>query len=431
MTAEGTESRRAAYLVLADVTDGAYADRAAARHFASLSPLDRRLAQELAFGAIRLRARLDAELARLTNRPLSRLDPPVLDALRLGLYQLRETRIPAHAAVNATLNAVRPSMSAGARGLVNAILRRAGREGPPPDLFPTLEADPVAHLAGWGSHPEWLIRRWLQRYPLATVQRLVENNNRPPPVTYRLIDASFSGADAARLDDVGLAPLPGRPAMAQLSGATPAESVRAGLAVVQDPAASAVVDYMSIGIEGPVLDVCAAPGGKSVGLWHASAARPVVSADVSASRLRRVAELAVGSDAGLCLAVMDGRAPAVRSARTVVLDVPCSGTGVLRRRADARWRLREERIGDLVALQRELLEGGAGILEPGGLLVYATCSLEPEENEAQVERFLADHPEFERDSEGPTGGGDLHVVPWEEDSDGAYASRLRKGRRER
>jgi 16S rRNA (cytosine967-C5)-methyltransferase len=219
--------------------------------------------------------------------------------------------------------------------------------------------------------------------------------------------------------------------MAQLSGAAPVEGVQAGVAVVQDPAASAVVDYMSVGLEGPVLDACAAPGGASVGLWHASDARPVVSTDVSASRLGQVAELAADAGAGLCLAVMDGRRLALRSARTVVLDVPCSGTGVLRRRPDARWRLRPERIDDLVTLQRELLDAGAAIVEPGGLLIYATCSLEPEENEDQVDRFLRNHPEFARDPTGPTGGDDLHVVPWEDDSDGAYASRLRKGRIER
>jgi 16S rRNA (cytosine967-C5)-methyltransferase len=250
-------------------------------------------------------------------------------------------------------------------------------------------------------------------------------------VTYRLLDPSDSGADVARLASFGLVPLAGRPGMAQLSGAAPVEGVQAGVAVVQDPAASAVVDYMSVGLEGPVLDACAAPGGKSVGLWHASDARPVVSTDVSASRLGQVAELAADAGAGLCLAVMDGRRLALRSARTVVLDVPCSGTGVLRRRPDARWRLRPERIDDLVTLQRELLDAGAAIVEPGGLLIYATCSLEPEENEDQVDRFLRNHPEFARDPAGPTGGDDLHVVPWEDDSDGAYASRLRKGRIER
>jgi 16S rRNA (cytosine967-C5)-methyltransferase len=183
---------------------------------------------------------------------------------------------------------------------------------------------------------------------------------------------------------------------------------------------------VSHGVEGPLLDACAAPGGKAVALWHASSARPLIAADVSLDRLRSVGSLAADAGAAPWLVVMDGRRPALRSARTVLLDAPCSGTGVLRRRPDARWRLRSERLSALVERQRRLLAATADLVEPGGLLVYATCSLEPEENEQQVDRFLADRPEFRRDPTGAGAGGDLRVMPWESDSDGAYASRLRK-----
>ncbi|MGD8495403.1 MAG: transcription antitermination factor NusB [Gemmatimonadales bacterium] len=420
MRREGVAARRAALEVLRDVQDGAYADRSAATRFRALSPRDRGLAQELAYGAIRLRARLDTELARWSDRPLRRLDDDVVAALRLGLYQVRETRIPPHAAVSTTLDAARGIASSGARGLINAVLRRAVREGRPADLFPALEADPGGYLSTWGSHPEWLVRRWLDRHTVAEVERLVELDNRPPPVTFRLL------GDAENLDVPGLEPLPGHPGMAVLRDGDPARVVERGVAIAQDPAASAVVDYVSPGVEGPLLDACAAPGGKTVGLWHASRARPLIAADVSLQRLRSVRALAADAGAAPWLVVMDGRRPAVRSARTVLLDAPCSGTGVLRRRPDARWRLRPERLAALVELQRELLAAAADLLEPGGLLVYATCSLEPEENEDQVRRFLAERPEFRRDPEGPLGGEDLHVMPWECDSDGAYASRLRK-----
>jgi 16S rRNA (cytosine967-C5)-methyltransferase len=125
---------------------------------------------------------------------------------------------------------------------------------------------------------------------------------------------------------------------------------------------------------------------------------------------------------------MDARFPAVRTVRSVLLDVPCSGTGVLRRRPDARWRLTARRIEKLVLLQREMLEAAAGVVEPGGLLVYATCSLEPEENEQQVDTFLARHPEFERDADGCADGRDMFIAPWKDETDGAFASRLRKRR---
>ncbi len=422
MVKPGIAPRVAAYSVLRDVSDGAYADRSATIHFEGLSPADRRLAQQLAFGAIRLRGRLDAELTGLTGRKLKRLDPAVLDALRLGLFQIRETRIPAHAAVNATMEAVRGKVSSGARGLLNAVLRRAAREGQKDQAFPTLERDPVGHMATWGSHPEWLVRRWLERWPLADVQRLVENDNRPPSVTLRLLDAPASDADWERFASVGMERIEGHSRMARLTEGSPREAMREAHAIVQDPAASSVVDYISENLEGPVLDACAAPGGKSLGLWFASQARPLVAADVRLERLTRVRLGAEASGAELLMLAMDARFPAIRTARTVVLDVPCSGTGVLRRRPDARWRLTAGRIDALVELQFELLEAAAGVVESGGLLVYATCSLEPEENEGQVDRFLERHPEFDRDAD----GSDLFIAPWADGTDGAFASRLRK-----
>lgn len=224
MTGEGVAARRGALGVLIDVAAGAYADRAAERRFRGLGPRDRGLAQELAYGAIRLRGRLDVELARLSNRPLGRLEPGVLAALRLGLYQLRETRIPAHAAVDATLEATGPSVSTGARGLINAILRRAAREGRADDLFPAFDDDPVGYLSTWGSHPEWLVRRWLERLPVASVRRLVELDNEPPPVTFRLLE----GSSAETSLPAGLDPHPTRPRMATLAEGAPADVIRGG-----------------------------------------------------------------------------------------------------------------------------------------------------------------------------------------------------------
>ena len=426
MAGPGVAPRVAAYGVLRDVSGGAYADRSAALRFESLSPADRRLAQQLAFGAIRLQGRLDVELKALTGRPLKSLDPAVLDALRLGLFQVRETRIPAHAAVSSTLDAVRGMVSAGARGLLNAVLRRAAREGLNEQLFPTLEADPVGHLVAWGSHPEWLVRRWLERWPLAEVSRLVENDNRPPSVTLRLLDAPVSREDWERLASLSLERIDGHPRMARLIRGTPREAMREAHAIVQDPAASSVVDYVSRRLEGPVLDACAAPGGKTLGLWFASSARPIIAADVQLERLRQVRRGAVAAGAEPLMLVMDARFPATRAVRSVILDVPCSGTGVLRRRPDARWRVSSGKFEALVLRQRELLEAAAAVVEPGGLLVYATCSLEPEENERQVDGFLARHPEFERDANGSTDGKDLFIAPWKDDTDGAFASRLRK-----
>lgn len=424
--------RGAARRVLADVRAGAYADRAAERRLGGLGGRDRALALELAFGTIRMRGRADAELGRLVDRPLASLDPDLLDWLRLGLYQLRETRIPPHAAVHETVAGVRAELGRGAAGLANAVLRRAEREGRAEGAFPDRERDPAGWLAGHGSHPEWLVRRWLDRWPLADVERLVEFDNRPPPVTLRLL--GDAPPDIARSGGVRLEPVPGHPRSAVLRGGTPGKALGALRAVVQDPAASAVVDYVGAGIEAPVLDACAAPGGKTAALADLAAeARPFVAADVSVPRLRTaaVALRRLGSD--VRMVAMDARRPALRTARTVLVDAPCSGTGVLRRRPDARWRLTPRRLASLVRLQADLLDACAELLPAGGLLAYATCSLEREENEGQVEAFLARRPDFERAGPGGevspellTPRGDLEALPFRSGTDGAYASRLRR-----
>ena len=437
----GVETRLAAYRILADVRAGAYADRASVERLAGLDDRDRALGLELGFGVIRLRARLDAELARLVDRPLSALDPALLDWLRLGLYQIRQTRIPEHAAVHATVDGARAEVGRGAAGLVNAVLRRAAREGLSDEAFPLRDRQPAEWLATWGSHPEWLVRRWLDRWPLADVERLVENDNRPPSVTLRLLGADDRDQ---RLTDaetgIELERLEGWPRMVRLASGEPARALENWRAVAQDPAASAVVDFVGADVVGPVLDACAAPGGKAAALADlAPGARPFVAADASPERTRKAVSTLDRTDSNVQVVVMDARRPAVRSARTVVLDSPCSGTGVLRRRPDARWRLSERRLESLLDLQVELLDACAEVLEPGGLLVYSTCSLETEENEGQVEAFLSRRPEFSREPPGPRTGlaadcmtdrGDLEILPFRSGTDGAFASRLRKGGRE-
>ncbi len=421
--------------MLRDVAGGAVADRAAERRVAELDRRDRALATELAYGAVRLRGRLDHELAAFSDRPLDRVDAGVLDWLRLGLYQVRETRVPGHAAVDEAVEGARATCGGRTAGFVNAVLRAALRHPDRSALFPGLDEDPRGHLATWGSHPPWLIDRWLARWDRADVARLVELDNRPPPVTVRLPREAAVRDGTSIGEGVRLEPLEGWPRCAVLAEGRPEALLRAlPAAVVQDPAAAAVVDYVGALPGGPVLDACAAPGGKAIGLAaDAPDARPYVAADVDPDRLRRVAEAAERAGVDLRCAVMDGTRPAMRSAGAVLVDAPCSGTGTLRRRPDARWRVGPERLEALVSLQRRLMEGCAGIVRTGGLLVYATCSIEAEENEDQVEGFLSRHPEFEREPPSATAGedllderGDLVIRPWARGTDGAYAARLRR-----
>ncbi len=430
------DPRLAAYHILVDVGHGEFADRAAARRLARLCGVDRGLALELAYGSIRLRSRLDTELADLLDRPLGRLDSRLLHWLRLGLYQIRETRVSDHAAVDQTVEGVKSTAGPKAAGLANAVLRRAVREGPGERVFPDPRLNPEAYLSTWGSHPEWLVRRWLARWPLASVRRLIENDNRAPPVTVRVLaEGVDSSQDSRPAPGVHLVRETGWRAMFRLEKGEPGAAIRSLPSVVQDPAAAAVVDYVGDRFDGPVVDACAAPGGKTLGLaWRVPGARPFVAADVSGRRIGRLREPLSRLGLDVSLAVMDGRAPAIGGARTVLLDAPCTGTGVLRRRPDARWRLSPEKLRSLVKLQRELLAALAVLVEPGGLLVYATCSLEPEENEEQVDRFLAGHEGFRREPPDPEWvregsvdeRGDLRVLPWQWNTDGAFASRLRR-----
>ena len=434
--------RAAAHRILGEVRRGTRSDRAASRILPDVDPADRGLALDIAFGCLRLRARLDAWIRACADRPPARMDRAVRDWLRIGAYQLTELRTPDHAAVGETVGAARSALGRGRAGYVNAVLRAlarrrdadpaSGAAGASAGLFPDPDEDPVGHLCSWGSHPEWLVRRWLARWALEDVRRLVEHQNRPPDVVVRML----SGEEPAPPAGVELAPVPGWPRSFRLEKGLPTAALSGLRAVIQDPAASAVVDYTGGPLDEPVLepvlDVCAAPGTKTLGLAAAHGA-PVVALDISHRRLARLGAPARRLELPVSMAVADARRLPVAEAGTVLADVPCTGTGVLRRRADARWRLGQRGLDDLVALQREIVDACAAAVRPGGLLVYSTCSLEREENEEQVDALLNRRPDYRREPP-PAGAredcttprGDLFVRPWLTGTDGAYAARLRR-----
>ncbi len=437
--AAGLNPRAAAHRILGEVRRGKLSDRAASRILPAVDPADRGLALDIAFGCLRLRARLDAWIGVCADRPPSRMDRAVRDWLRIGAYQLTELRTPDHAAVGETVGAARSALGRRRAGYVNAVLRTLARrreadagDGPGAlagdDPFPDPDVDPVGHLCSWGSHPEWLVRRWLARWELADVRRLVEQQNRPPDVVVRML----TGDDPAPPDGVELEPVPGWPRSFRLERGLPETALSGLRAVIQDPAASAVVDYAGDGLAEPVLDVCAAPGTKTLGLAAEYGVR-VVALDISRRRLARLRAPAPPLGLPVSAAVADAPRLTVADAGTVLADVPCTGTGVLRRRADARWRLGQQGLDDLVALQREIVDACAAAVRPGGLLVYSTCSLEREENEEQVDAFLDRRPDYRREPPGAdarsdcvTPRGDLFVRPWLTGTDGAYAARLRR-----
>jgi len=396
-----------------------------------LDARERRFAHELAYGTARLRGRIDHLLARQLHKGLDTLEARVLAVLRLGAYQILYMDVPDYAAVSQSVD-LAPSR---ASGLVNAVLRALARDGGEPALFPDRTADPVGWLASWGSHPRWLVERWRARWPLADVAELVRLNNEQPPV--RVLPLGAAADDAvARLAEAGIGAraLPGTDSVELDAGADPAAALAAlagaGGAIVQDPAASLVVAYAAPERGMLVADLCAAPGGKALAL--AARGARVVAADRSPARLRLVAENVARTGLPVALVVARAEQPPLRHAPLVLLDVPCTGTGTLRRHPDARWRLTPDHPAGLARVQDGILDGAAPVVPPGGLLVYSTCTLEPEENHERVDAFLARHPDFHLE---PTDavdamhldqGGLLTVLPWKSGFDGAFAARLRR-----
>lgn len=437
MSPVATPPRRAALEVMRDLRRGELLDRAFDRRTADLDPRDRAFARELAHGTQRLRGRIDRLIAARARGGIGSLEPDVLDVLRLGVYQMLEMgSVPVYAGISQSVELVRFAGSPRAAGLVNGILRALDRaRGELAADFPDAERDPVGHLASWGSHPQWLVSRWVERYGTADAGRLIEADNTRPDLYVRAVGITTEEA-AERLREAGIDALPVdlSPRSLRLREAS---EVGAALAaaplVVQDPAAALVVDYAAVPEGAVVLDLCAAPGGKTVGV--AERAGFVAAADLSLGRLRRVGENVnrVGVAGRVGMVAADAMLPPFAAADMVFIDAPCSGTGTLRRHPDGRWRVTPQALEALSRLQAEILFAGAGLVRPGGLLVYGTCSLEPEENEMQVEAFLERHPGFSRE---PQDGavapalldaeGSLRVTPQRHGVDGAYAVRLRR-----
>lgn len=427
--------RRAALRVLQATGRGRRLDLALADATRELEPRERRQVQELVTGTIRLRGRLDHVISLRVHRGLESLAPRVLDVLRLGAYQLlRMDGVPAYAAVSQGVEQAREVGGEGAARLANAVLRRVGEAGEDPSLFPSLERDPVGHLSTWGSHPPWMVERWLARWPAAEVAALVDENNRRPEVFLQPwgldTDEAVTRLGAAGIEAV---PVDGGAAGVRLpEGVDPSAALAAVPALIQDPAAALVARYAAPPEGAFVADLCAAPGGKALALLPR--AGYVLAADPSPARLALVREnarrLGVGEER-LGLVAARAQDPPLASADLVLLDVPCTGTGTLRRHPDARWRLRPADVGTLAALQREILEGTAPRVPIGGFLVYSTCTLEAEENEEQLRGFLDRHPDFRVEAGGGSevaryvdGEGFLRVLPQRDGFDGAFAARL-------
>jgi 16S rRNA (cytosine967-C5)-methyltransferase len=407
---------------------------------------DRALLVELTTGALRWRNELDAAIAAVGQRAVARVDPAALAVLRLGAYQLRHLdRVPAHAVIHDSVDVVRALGAPQAAGFVNAVLRALVRRQhaialPKRPVTPSREAQ-IRYLTTTLSHPAWLVRRWLDRYGFDAAERWCQFNNASPAISIRPIGGVSADDLLSRLRDEGIAAESSafvRDAIALAPGAL--GRVSAALAEtfqVQDEGAQLVARYAGVHPGDRVLDVCAAPGGKTLVLAHdlgTSASSSLVAADRRAARVSLLARTLARAGLQVPVVALDalGGLPFRDVFTCVVLDVPCSGLGTLRRDPDLKWSRTEGDLPRLAADAARMLENAAALVAPGGRLVYATCSSEPDENIDVVRAFLASMPAFALIRPGTaqvpsavvTEEGCLVTTPFEHGLDAFFAATL-------
>ncbi len=408
------DPRAAAWEILLAVRRKRHFDDALGEALGPLEPADRRLAHEIAAGVLRGRTELDRRLRPLVSGQWRRITPDLKDVLRIGAYQLTElTRVPPYAAVETAVALAKTQRGTRGAALVNAVLRRLAAQ--------RADQEEAGDLAARHSHPPWLVARWRRRFGDDATARLLRHNNRRPALVLQPARWSVEALEAA-LEEARVPHAPaslGRGFAVETRSVTTLPGFADGGFVVQDAAQAVLLEQVDIPDGALVWDACAAPGGKAVIL---SQRCRVIASEYRRTRLTRLRAAAERAGADLDVLCADARVPplAPGAVDVLVVDAPCSATGTMARHPDARWRLSPERLRDLGALQGAILDGACSAVRPGGALAYLTCSLEPEENEGQIARFLEAHPEFERDRD------DAFVFPPDAGTDGGYAARLRR-----
>ncbi|HEY6909181.1 MAG TPA: 16S rRNA (cytosine(967)-C(5))-methyltransferase RsmB [Myxococcales bacterium] len=443
-----TPARRIAAEVLMRVAQGgAFANLAldaSLRQAGQLPPREVALATELAYGTLRWQLQLDRALLAHSDRALEELDEPVRVALRLGAFELlHHEKVPARAAVNEAVELTRELKVARASGFVNAVLRRLSETRTPP-APPGREVDFAGHVAAVTSHPRWMVELWTRWLGAEEAERLCAANQEQAPACVRVARRKADLQRAQRaLAEAGVDSVRGRyspDALILAAGAPPAldiEGHHQGLFQAQDEAAQLVSMFAAPAADARILDACAAPGGKACHLAELAPRGSVLAVDLHARKARIIAEAAqrLGIENLRALAA-DALFPIpgaeLASFDLVLLDAPCSGLGTLRRHPEMKMRRTPEDVDRLAQLQARLLESVRAYVKPGGLLVYALCTLTPGECDEQVERFVAAHRGFVVDPP-PAGfpadclaGRFMRTLPHRTGTDGFFAARLRR-----
>ena len=393
-------ARSRAVAALRDVLERGERSQAALAHRErGLAPADRDLLRELVLGVLRWKSALDREISAVSRIPLARLAPNLREILETALYSLRRLdRIPPYAAVSEAVSQARASGGEGAARLVNGVLRGILLLPRPEEPGASAAAD---ELAAWYSHPAFLVARWIERFGAERARQILAADNAPSPVDLLVnprrgsrealagaLAAESVGTRSSDLSPLALSVLSGRPLRSRLFAE--------GRFAVQDVGAQALPQLLPAG--DTLVDLAAAPGGKSFAAVFLGRADRAIALDRSPERLRRLAENRGRLGAPEVLpAAADAALPPLPAGRfeRVLLDAPCSGSGTLRKNPEIRYRVTPPAIARLAAVQETLLAAAVGLLAPGGYLLYATCSLEREENEEAVAAVLAHAPGLE------------------------------------
>ena len=443
-----TNPRQVAFIALRDVHKGAYTDVALDRALqrATLLDSDRRLVTDLLYGSVRRQRTLDFIIDQLATKKSHQQPTELRTILHLGLYQLRyQERIPASAAVNTTVELAKENGFAGLTGFVNGLLRQYIRSVEASPDFLKLPENPVEGLGILHSFPDWIIQVWLEQLGLVETEKLCEWMNQTPTIDLRInpLRTSIEEVETA-LKSAGILArrMPNLPQALRLIGNTGSiqklPGFKDGWWVVQDASAQLVGHLLDPQPGEVIVDACAAPGGKTTHIAELIQDRGTVWAgDRNASRLRKLKENAQRLNLHsiqICTGDSRNLPQFYNAADRVLLDAPCSGLGTLHRHADARWRQTPESVQELSTLQKELLAHTSKFVKAGGVLVYATCTLHPAENEDVITQFLTENTDWQIEPPSPnsldscytTPQGWLKVWPHNQDMDGFFMVRLRK-----
>lgn len=442
-------AREAALKILIEVNEnGAYSNIALNKHFSSdeLRDIDRSFVTELVYGTVKWKLTLDRVIAAYSNIKMEKLSKWILNILRLGAYQiLYMTRVPNSAACNESVNLAGRYGHKASSGFVNAVLRNIARNGPEVAI-PSREQDLIGHLSVRYSYPKWLVEKYIGLFDADFAESLLDAGNGTPELTLRANTLRVTPEELVEaLKTEGVEAVAGKyvqdaVVLKSTTAVTRLKAFQDGLFQVQDESSMLPATVLAPEAGEIVLDACSAPGGKTTHiaqLMHNKGT--IIASDIHEHKLKLIDSAAARLGIDIVKSELhDAALPDSSNEKAfdrILLDAPCTGLGIIRRKPDIKWARETKDIESITALQRTLLQAVSGALKPGGILVYSTCTILPEENEDVIRNFIESNDDFVPDDIAPflppalagyARGCTLQLYPNRDGIDGFFMARLRR-----